>query len=139
MVGLDCRSSGLSCTPQCWSRVDAREDLPVLYEVQVRRGWLPFRLLQKCLFLVWLRCRRACFADCLDSANLEKRPGASRIGCPSDSHLMTYVFGETFRRKAVCLQVGNRIQAPVIDKNVAAVLLIHAAAKRRSGRHLLLS
>src|ERR1035438_275936 len=50
MVGPDCRSSGLSYTPQCWSKADARADLRVLSEVQIPWGWLPYCLLQLLLF-----------------------------------------------------------------------------------------
>src|SRR5664280_1138703 len=109
VVGPDCRSSGLSCTPQCWSRADARGDLRVLSEVQIPWGWLQFCLLQLRLFLIRLVCWRAGFADCLDTANLENRAGACRVGRSSDSHLMAHMFGETFRRKAVRLQVGHRV------------------------------
>src|ERR1019366_6996550 len=103
MVGPGCRSSGLSCTPQWRSKADARADLRVFSEVQIPWGWLPFCLLQilSFLFLVRLGRWRASLADGRDTANLKYQAGASGTGCPSDSHLVAYMFGEPFGTKTV--------------------------------------
>jgi hypothetical protein len=103
--------------------------------------WLPYvssiNIYKDLLSTLLIVSGRAELAYCLDCTHLENR-FVTRAASPADDYFVPDVLGESLDGKAVGLEIGKLVQAPIIDQNVSPFLLVHTAGHRRRLLALLL-